>query len=64
MTIECLSNPDHWRKRGDEMRTAVKEWNRPEARAVMFRMAADDDRLAEQGRTASQTAQSLPKRRR
>jgi hypothetical protein len=41
------SNAGHWRRRAQELRAIALESEEPEVRELMFKMAADYDRLAE-----------------
>ncbi len=42
-----FENATHWRMRAEKMRTLAEEANDPTVRAMMLRIAADYDRLAE-----------------
>jgi hypothetical protein len=66
-----FENATHWRMRAEKMRTLAEEANDPTVRAMMLRIAADYDRLAESSndlaahasimfRTAEVKPESLP----
>jgi hypothetical protein len=46
MSAFPISDPEHWQKRAEEMRTFAEDMRDPEARATMLRIAHDYDRLA------------------
>jgi len=39
-------NPEHWRKRGEEMRSFASEMRDGESKSILMRVADDYDRLA------------------
>jgi hypothetical protein len=50
MTAGHFNDPEHWRQQADEARAIARQLPNPESKAVMMRIAADYDRLAERAR--------------
>jgi hypothetical protein len=46
-TKSLYDDPDHWRKRGAEMRTIADGMAHSDTRAILLALAADYDKLAE-----------------
>jgi hypothetical protein len=45
--LDCLYDPQPWRRRAEELRTVAEGMKTAQARAVLLRIAADYDLLAE-----------------
>jgi hypothetical protein len=50
MTAGHFNGPEHWRQQAHEARAIARLLPNPESKAVMMRIAADYDRLAERAR--------------
>jgi hypothetical protein len=46
MTMSILDDPEHWRERAAEARRVADKLDDPIAKAAMFRIAADYERIA------------------
>jgi molecular chaperone GrpE (heat shock protein) len=47
MPTSIANDPEHWRKRAEDMRTLANEIKDPLSKQTMLRIAADYERLAE-----------------
>jgi hypothetical protein len=56
MTAGHFNDPKHWRQQADEARVIARQLPNPESKAVMMRIAADYDRLAERARARAEKA--------
>jgi hypothetical protein len=56
MTAGHFNDPEHWRQQADEARVIARQLPNPESKAVMMRIAADYDRLAERARARAEKA--------
>ncbi len=45
MTRSTINDPEHWRKRGDEMRALALEMVDSKAKRIMLKLAAEYERL-------------------
>jgi hypothetical protein len=46
VSASFINDPDHWRKRAEEIRTLADDMTNDNARQIMLRIALDYDRLA------------------
>ena len=46
MSSHFINDPAHWRQRAEEMRVLADDMKDSETKAIMFRLAADYDKLA------------------
>jgi len=48
-----MSNPDHWRKRAEEMQALALEMSRPEDKRLMLKLAGEYEMLAKRAEERS-----------
>ncbi len=58
MSASFINNPEHWRKRAEEMRVLAEQMADEQSRITMLRIASDYERLATRAEQRSGALQS------